>query len=140
MSMNTEKIELTPDQGAALDRYARQHGPRWKTRLHEAWIDGNYGYLANKDDSAYLQQVRNTLGPTWLTTYEARRDWRALTAVHPTVAAEFKLWKSGPSDPGTRRYWWERNGMTGMTCDDQPAAEKSALAYLRSLPATKEST
>lgn len=51
------------EQLAALVAYAKAHGRKWKSQLNHAWMTGQYGM---SDDSMNLQQVRNTLGPTWL--------------------------------------------------------------------------
>lgn len=65
--MKTDLL-LTEGQRAALMRFADKEGGQWKTRLREAWNTGRYPahVLAQQEDAAYLQQVRNTQGPVWL--------------------------------------------------------------------------
>lgn len=59
-------MQPTLEQVAALQAYAKAHGRCWKSQLREAWMTGIYG---SGDDSQHLQQVRNNLGPSWLTRY-----------------------------------------------------------------------
>lgn len=55
--------QATPEQMDALREWAAKHGRTWKSKLREAWFDGDYGLF---EKSHYLQQVRNQLGPSWL--------------------------------------------------------------------------
>jgi hypothetical protein len=57
----------TKRQIEALHAWAQWHGHNWKSKLRQAWMDGNYGDFA---DSAYLQQVRNSFGPSWLVRFQ----------------------------------------------------------------------
>lgn len=59
-------LAMTPEQYAALRRYAEKHGRRWKSRLSSDWASGRD---AEQPDGAYLRQIRNTLGPDWLTGF-----------------------------------------------------------------------
>lgn len=56
-------MELTQEQIAAIELFARVHGRRWKSHLLRVWESGHYGFA---DRSDLLQQVRNNLGPSWL--------------------------------------------------------------------------
>lgn len=56
-------MALTPEQLAALRRYAVKHGRCWKSRLSSDWASGRD---AGQQDGSYLRQIRNTLGPAWL--------------------------------------------------------------------------
>ncbi len=56
-------VALTPEQFAALQRYAEKHGRCWKSRLSSDWANGRD---AEQLDGAYLRQIRNTCGPAWL--------------------------------------------------------------------------
>ena len=59
--------ELTSEQRGALGRFVAHHGDDWKRWLMSAWMTGEYRAAAVfGDDAAYLQQVRNTFGPDWL--------------------------------------------------------------------------
>lgn len=58
----------SPEQLAALERFAARQGRDWKYALNIVWMNGSYGNIG--DDSAYLQQIRNNFGPQWLETYE----------------------------------------------------------------------
>lgn len=58
-----------------------------------------------------------------------------ITPVHPTVAAEFEIRRSVVADE-PNPFVWVRGNAAGKA-DTLPACEKAALAYLRSLPATK---
>jgi hypothetical protein len=61
---NTEMTqELTADQLVAVTTYAAEHGRNWKSALREAWMTGIYDDFQG---SNFLQQIRNTFGPTWL--------------------------------------------------------------------------
>lgn len=56
------------EQIEALQSWKRVHGRNWKSALREAWMSGDYnGIDPHGNTAAYLQQVRNTFGPSWLT-------------------------------------------------------------------------
>jgi hypothetical protein len=56
-------LAITPEQLKAVQEYANKHGRCWKAKLRASWENGRY---EDGDDSSSLQQIRNTLGPTWL--------------------------------------------------------------------------
>ncbi len=58
---------LTPEQEAALTRFARDNGRTWKQALRDLWF---YGNEYNEEDGGYLRQVRNQFGPSWLIKYQ----------------------------------------------------------------------
>ncbi len=57
---------LTNAERLAVLAYAREKGRRWKQALREDWMraDPRIG----GESSPELQQIRNTLGPSWLNT------------------------------------------------------------------------
>jgi len=55
------------EQFAALRAYAGIHSGNWRKNLLSAWLNGNYEGFKH---SHLLQQVRNTLGPAWLDTFD----------------------------------------------------------------------
>jgi hypothetical protein len=57
------KLTLTPAQLEALCKWASTHGRTWKSSLRTAWMTGNYDGF---EGACYLQQIRNTFGPSWL--------------------------------------------------------------------------
>jgi hypothetical protein len=60
----------TAEHLAALERFRAQHGRRWKAWLRAAWETGVYPiYARDNGDAALLQQVRNSLGTSWLAKY-----------------------------------------------------------------------
>lgn len=63
-------MKPTPEQLAALRKWARIYGRNWKGLLRDAWMTGNYD--GNDDIAGYLQQVRNTLGPSWLIRFSLK--------------------------------------------------------------------
>ena len=65
--------EPSAEQWEALKRFAAQHGRTWKATLREAWMSGIYP-SSEGDDSALLQQVRNTFGPRWLMLIDIRKE------------------------------------------------------------------
>jgi hypothetical protein len=44
--------------------WSTKHGCTWKSKLREGWMTGDYDGF---EGSSYLQQIRNTFGPSWLT-------------------------------------------------------------------------
>ena len=63
MSVDTDL--LSDEQLEALSAYARQLGKNWKEHLLTDWM--NAGEKTRfKGEWAYLQQIRNKLGPSWL--------------------------------------------------------------------------
>lgn len=60
MKPNAEQLD-------ALQKFANANGRSWKTELNTLWMNGAYNNaVLGGADPCYLQQVRNTLGPTWL--------------------------------------------------------------------------
>lgn len=65
--MKTPTYLPSNDQVAALRTFAKVHGRKWKAALNQAWMTGVYeGIEPYGDVAAYLQQVRNNAGPSWL--------------------------------------------------------------------------
>jgi hypothetical protein len=60
--------ELTPEQIAALNRFAAEYGRTWKSKLREMWMNGRD---ALREDGGYLRQVRNQQPPSFLDNYKA---------------------------------------------------------------------
>ena len=59
---------LTPHQADAILAYAHEHGRNWKSDLRADWMHARARvYRGPHDYRAELQQVRNQLGPSWLT-------------------------------------------------------------------------
>lgn len=57
----------TMSQIEALKQFAVANGRRWKSELNDLWMTGAYDRaVLGGADSAYLQQVRNEFGPSWL--------------------------------------------------------------------------
>lgn len=65
------KQQPTIEQMEALKEFARLHGRNWKAPLRQAWYDGNYHGFAG---SNFLQQIRNTFGPTWLVNFRLSKE------------------------------------------------------------------
>ena len=61
------KNKHTADQTSALKRFAEKHGRTWKSKLKSAWANGTDSTM---EDGALLRQVRNDLGPVWLTKFD----------------------------------------------------------------------
>lgn len=62
----TAKKRPTPEQEIALAEYQAKHGHFWKRKLMEAWQNGTD---TSEPNGHLLRQVRNNLGPTWLSKY-----------------------------------------------------------------------
>jgi len=62
------QTQPTPDQHAALCRFAEDYGRTWKQALRTCWEVGSYPDWTGdrQNDAAYLQQIRNQFGPDWL--------------------------------------------------------------------------
>jgi hypothetical protein len=56
---------LRPDQMAALSAYAAEHGRTWKAQLRDDWM--------NSRTTGALQELRNTHGPSWLSSFRLER-------------------------------------------------------------------
>ena len=61
-------MKLTVDQLNAVKAYAEQHGDDWKTSLQSDWMRS--GSATYRGEWAYLQQLRNRLGPKWLYDFQ----------------------------------------------------------------------
>ena len=67
---STTTATLTAEQLKALQEWAKVHGRTWKSKLRQAWMTGDYdGIDQYGNTAAYLQQVRNTFGPSWLVRF-----------------------------------------------------------------------
>lgn len=55
---------LTPEQREHLLAYAEENGHAWKQKLNLDWMRA--AARVRGEHSGYLQQVRNQLGPEWL--------------------------------------------------------------------------
>lgn len=62
------------EQLNALRKYAQRHGRNWKQSLRDVWFNGRYDWDGDGDISCYLQQVRNQLGPSWLTNFKLEAE------------------------------------------------------------------
>lgn len=55
--------DLDPEQRTRIEQFKEKHGKEWQSNLSELWWSG-------KDDREtnghLLRQIRNRLGPTWL--------------------------------------------------------------------------
>lgn len=61
-----QEEDPTPEQLAALSRFAKRVGADWKGRLSAAWTSGKD---ATMPDGHLLRQLRNRLGPEWLMSF-----------------------------------------------------------------------
>ena len=83
---STTTATLTAEQLKAIQEWAKVHGRTWKSKLRQAWMTGDYdGIEKYGNTAAYLQQVRNTFGPSWLVRFillldEGGRTYQAMKA------------------------------------------------------------
>lgn len=71
----SENRKPTPEQIAALQRFAAAHGRKWKEVLSMTyWYNARIWRDGQPDDGMYLHQVRNHLGPTWLDKFKLPKD------------------------------------------------------------------
>jgi hypothetical protein len=94
--MITKKTLPSAEVISALQAWARLHGRTWKAELRQAWETGNYrGFAAYP----YLQQVRNSCGPSWLTRFKLPAE-----APAPAAATSYSVITSAshPRGPGLR--------------------------------------
>ena len=68
------KREPTRAQYIALRRFAAAKGRTWKQALRDAWMAGGYDATTGEYINGPLQQLRNTLGPTWLTRFTFKKE------------------------------------------------------------------
>ena len=61
-------MKLTVDQLNSVKANAEQHGDDWKTSLQSDWMRS--GSATYRGEWAYLQQLRNRLGPKWLYDFQ----------------------------------------------------------------------
>lgn len=63
-----KKETLKPEQLEAIRAFARIEGRNWKGVLRQSWMTGDYGTHGNI--SNWLQQIRNSFGPSWLVRFK----------------------------------------------------------------------
>jgi len=71
---------ITFEQLAALKAFAARNGRYWKSALRHKWETGLYD---SQDDSANLQQIRNSFGCVWLGKYNRRVEQELNREVTP---------------------------------------------------------
>lgn len=112
---NTEKPST--EQLEALKAWAALYGRNWKSLLRDAWMTGDYGSF---EQSNYLQQIRNTFGPSWLIRV---RLPSAVTVRKHSAADTTVKWEYG--DLCEEIFYLQRMGNTVVTkvvCS-RPSAE-----------------
>lgn len=60
--------KLNTEQRARIEEFKTYHGKKWKDVLAEMWWSGKD---AQQADDHLLRQVRNQLGPQWLSSLPA---------------------------------------------------------------------
>ena len=88
---STTTATLTAEQLKAIQEWAKVHGRTWKSKLRHAWETGNYdGIEQYGNTAAYLQQVRNTFGPSWLVRLALPRSggFTIFNTIESALAAE----------------------------------------------------
>jgi hypothetical protein len=88
---STTTATLTAEQLKAIRLWAGVHGRTWKAALRLAWETGNYeGIEQYGNEAAYLQQVRNTFGPSWLVRFVLPKDggFTVFDSIDSAIAAE----------------------------------------------------
>lgn len=87
---NPSPTYLTNDQARALYHFAWENGRTWKSKLLMAWENAcqdlpyNFQYKGTGpvfEYRCYLQQIRNSLGPSWLKNYKL---------IEPKIGKAFK--------------------------------------------------
>jgi len=63
---------LSTVQSEALVKARRHFGRCWKAQLRRCWLQAHYP-SALRDAAPYLQQLRNTLGPSGLCTLKLKQ-------------------------------------------------------------------
>lgn len=63
---NIQEEKIPNNQKEALKCFADANGRRWKSKLNQAWMTGNYSDAPDDCDTSALQQFRNQFGPTRL--------------------------------------------------------------------------
>lgn len=71
---------ITAIQLDALKSFAARNGRYWKSALRQKWETGVYD---SQDDSASLQQIRNSFGCVWLGKYNRRVESECNAQVTP---------------------------------------------------------
>jgi hypothetical protein len=67
-----ENNKLTAEQLEALKTFAAVNGRYWKAVLRDCWMAGGYNSETGSYIGGPLQQVRNELGPSWLTRFSLK--------------------------------------------------------------------
>ena len=63
----------TAEQLDALRRFAAVNGRTWKSALNTLWMNGAYNNaVLGGADPGYLQQIRNSFGPSWLVRFSLK--------------------------------------------------------------------
>lgn len=63
-------MKPTTEQIEAVRLFAAANGRKWKGELRNLWMNGAYNNaVMGGADSALLQQLRNSFGPSWLNSF-----------------------------------------------------------------------
>lgn len=114
--MNPNPATPNPEQLDALQRWAKQYGRTWKEALRDAWFHA--GYRDFDGPSAPLQQLRNSFGPSWLTSYKL-----------PTTHATPKRTSQFEDDIDALVTAYREDGRTYMLAKFRDLCESRKLAY-----------
>lgn len=68
------KEKPSEEQIKALQTFAAHNGRTWKSALCFCWETGRYKDFNGVERSDLLQQIRNSLGPSWLTRFRLPED------------------------------------------------------------------
>lgn len=66
----SEWDQPSSEQMQALIEWSEYKGRAWKQALRDAWMTGDYDSF---EKSNFLQQLRNSFGPSWLTQFSLRQ-------------------------------------------------------------------
>lgn len=65
---------INKDQEDALITFAKANGRSWKSKLWQAWFNGNYDKFPGTENRHLLQQIRNNAGPDFLAEYKLQKE------------------------------------------------------------------
>ncbi len=117
--------KLTTEQRAALAAYAMDRGRTWKSQLRQDWENGRA--------SGPLQEIRNSFGPGWLTTF--RLDpLKDKAPIGFAIERTFGRWKDSLADIANGMIWVSCQSRHGICYSTEDEA-RQALAHVLEIAA-----
>jgi len=85
LALSVEPSQPNDSQIEALIEFADANGRTWKSALRDCWQTGRYPRYSGTQKANLLQQVRNSFGPSWLSTFSLKAAKEHYERTYPEI-------------------------------------------------------